>query len=160
LSVLLTEANNNADMKKIVFLGCLSALVTVFSGGCTVYDAKGRPTTVVPIMGTDEYGNPTLNWVPASAVTGAGPYPGPVVVADDYDYSEDPIVYPDDFDPGYLEVHGFYYHNGHYHHWHDGGPRHWAAHHGVVRDRTGNIIRRGSVVRRAPIRTTVAFKKK
>jgi hypothetical protein len=144
---------------KIVF-GCLTVLATTFLGGCTVYDANGRPSTVVPIMGTDEYGNPTMTWVSASGLLAGAPYSGPVVASDGYDYSVDPIVYPDDFDPGYLEVHGFYFHNGHYHRWHGGGPRYWAAHHGVVRNRNGQIIRRGNVARRLPTRTTVAVRKK
>ena len=144
---------------KLVLWG-MTALATTFLGGCTVYDAKGRPTTVVPIMGTDEYGNPTMTWVSASGLTGAAPYPAPMEASDDYDYSVDPVVYPDDFDPGYLEGHGFYFHNGHYHRWHGGGPRYWAARHGVGRSRNGQIVRRSNAVHRLPTRTTVSVRKK
>lgn len=91
---------------------------------------------------------------------GAGPYPAAMEASDDYDYSVDPIVYPDDSDPGYLEVHGIYFHNGHYHRWHGGGPRYWVAHHGAVRSRNGQTIRRSNAVRRLPNRTTVAVHKK
>jgi hypothetical protein len=95
-------------------------------------------------MGTDQFGNPTMNWVPASSITAAGVYggSGPAEGLDDYDYGVDPIVYPDEFDAVYLQSHGFYYHHGHYHRWHGGGPR-------IVRDRNGHVIR-GSVVMRGP----------
>jgi hypothetical protein len=49
-------------MKTLLVLECLFALVPIFLEGCTVYDANGHPSTVVPIMGTDEYGNPTMTW--------------------------------------------------------------------------------------------------
>jgi hypothetical protein len=116
----------------------------------------------VPIVGTDQFGNPTMNWVPASSITATSLYAAPRSAEgpDDYDYDADPIVYPDEFDAAYLESHGFYYHRGHYHRWHDGGPR-------IVRDRSGHIIRssaRSSVVRRGSVTvrhtTTVASKKK
>jgi hypothetical protein len=126
--------------------------------GCDTVDAHGHHVTLVPIMGTDQFGNPTMNWVPASTITATGPVA--VEGPDDYDYDADPVVYPDDIDPGYLDAHGFYFHNGHYHHWHGGGPRYWAAHHGVVRDRNGNVIRRGNAGRRVATRTTVVVRKK
>jgi hypothetical protein len=147
-------------MKMLVVFECLVAFVPIFLGGCTVYDAHGQPSTVVPIMGTDEYGNPTMTWVSASALPGPVPSPGSVVASEDYDYEVDPIVYPDDFEPGYLEAHGFYFHHGHYHRWHGGGPRYWAAHHGALRGRNGHTIQRNSVTRRLPVRTTVAVHKK
>jgi hypothetical protein len=141
-----------------IFLGCLTALATMFlETGCDTVDASGHHVTLVPIMGTDQFGNPTMNWVPAASITAAGQYPGPAAGdgPDDYDYDVDPIVYPDDFDAVYLQSHGFYYHHGHYHRWHDGGPR-------VVRDHNGHIVR-GSVVRRGPAaarHTTTVVRKK
>jgi hypothetical protein len=81
-------------MKTLLVLECLFALVPIFLEGCTVYDANGHPSTVVPIMGTDEYGNPTMTWVSASALSGPTSHPGPVLVSSEYDYGIDPIVYP------------------------------------------------------------------
>jgi hypothetical protein len=148
---------------KTLILGVLTALATLFlETGCDTVDAKGHHVTLVPIMGTDQFGNPTMNWVPASGITAGALYaaPGPAEAPDDYDYDVDPIVYPDEFDATYLESNGFYYRHGHFHRWHDGGPR-------IVRDRSGHIIRSGarsSVVRRGSVTvrhtTTVASKKK
>jgi hypothetical protein len=138
----------------IKIAGCLLALATLLVG-CTVVDPRtGVATTVVPVSGVDAFGNPTLNWVPlaqAGLVVPAGP--------DDYDYDVDPVVYPDDVDVVYLQSHGYYWHHGHYHRWHGGGPR-------LAQDRNGHIFHtRGAVahagfhpgaVRRAP----VTFRKK